>query len=778
LLKVLKIAFLSLLLISIIAFFIYTVYTLKNLPDISLLENWKPPQSTKVYDSKGRLLTEFYIQKRQFVPIEKIPDHLKKAFIAVEDKSFYENIGIDIEGILRALITDIKAGRIVEGGSTISQQLAKNLFLSSERSFDRKFKEILLAIKLNRKYPKDKILELYLNQIYLGHGAYGVESASKIYFGKHSWELNLCESAVLAGLPKAPSKYDPYKNLEEATVRRDVVLSRMVEEGFITEDEAVECKMQGINLKSAETEEKVQDYSTEAVRNWFVKYYGYENLYKGGYKIYTTFDKDIQQNAVEIVKDRLMFLQQVFGIRKLKKEEINLLLKEYKNQPQNTRLIRNKIYIALVSSVKKNKVNFIIRQIEGSFIYPKAYKYFKKGQPVYVRYIGGGKFEFVPYLETALIAVDHKTGEIKALVGGYDINKSKFNRALQAKRQVGSAFKPIVYLKALLNGYTQISILKDEPISFWDPDNFEEWIPENYEKKFHGDVTLRYALVHSLNVASVWLFDQIGEQPVIKLAYKLGIKTDLPPVKSLVLGSADISPLELATVYSTIANLGKRCEPFFIKKIENDKGEVVYERKPFCQQVVKPQEVAVLRDMLIGVIQEGTGRKAKILDLPLAGKTGTTNNYTDGWFAGFSPDITAVVWVGYDYKKKIGWKATGSKVALPIWIDFIASYYSTVDEIKEFEFPEGVNFYPINVETLSIADDTCEGKEMLFIDGTQPTQTCSGVFRIELPEVYEAVLSEDIPPLRFLDTDVENKKDMKDNNLLVDEFIFDVEGER
>ena len=786
-----RILILSLLLFGIIILFGYTLHILNNLPDISLLENWQPAQTTKVYDCKGRLLTEFFVQKRQFVPIEKIPDYVKNAFIATEDKSFYTNIGIDFEGILRALITDIKAGRIVEGGSTISQQLVKNLFLTSERSFNRKFKELILAIKLNRRYPKDKILEMYLNQIYLGHGAYGVEAASQVYFGKHVWQLNICEAAVLAGLPKAPSKYDPFKNLEGATERRDVVLSRMVDEGYISEEEAINCKMEGIQLAEDKDEEKISDYATEAVRRWFVKFYGYENLYKGGYKIYTTFDKDIQQNAVEIVKDKLWYLQRIFGIRPLTDKEKEELLKAYKSQKINIRLRPSNIYIGLVYSVKKNKVKFLIRTLEGEFTYPKAKKYFKKGQPVYVRYLGGGKFEFVPYLETALVAIDHKTGEIKALVGGYDIKKSKFNRALQGKRQVGSAFKPIVYLKALLDGYTQISILKDEPIAFWDPDNFEEWIPENYEKEFHGDVTLRYALVHSLNVASVWLFDQIGEDPVIKLAYDLGIKTPLPKVKSLVLGSADISPLELATVYSTFANLGKKCEPYFIKKIVNSEGKVVYENSPFCKQVVRPQEVAVLRDILEGVIQEGTGKRARVLELPLAGKTGTTNNYTDAWFAGFSPDITTVVWVGYDYKRKIGWKATGSRTALPIWIDFMASYYGVVENIGEFKNPEGVAYYPINMETLSLATENCEGKNLLFVIGTEPSFTCEGSYKLLIPKIKEIIDNYQIPNLDHMSFEewlyektnseessekVENKQNMEDNNVVVpDDFIFDIE---
>ncbi|RMD46485.1 MAG: penicillin-binding protein, partial [Aquificota bacterium] len=438
------------------------------------------------------------------------------------------------------------------------------------------------------------------------------------------------------------------------------------------------------------------------------------------------------------------------------------------------------IYIGLISEIKGNKYKVILPNYEGFFKYKKS-KALKKGTPVYIRFIGGNRFELVPYIEGALIAVDHKTGEIRAVVGGYDIKKSKFNRVFQSKRQPGSAFKPIVYADALLNGYTQVSLLKDEPISFWDPDKYEEWIPENYYGKFFGDVSLRYALVHSLNVASVYLFDKLNSEEVIKLAYNLGIKTELPNIKSLVLGSVSLSPLEIATVYATFANNGKRCNPYLIKKIINSNGKVIYENHPECKQVLPEDVNAVLVDILKGVIQEGTGKKAKILGFPIAGKTGTTDKYSDGWFAGFSPYITAVVWVGYDFKKKIGWKATGARTALPIWIDFMASAHANMDNIEDFKIPENTAYYPINDKTFSLASKNCEGNKELFIIGTEPEYDCKGNFVFYIPEKFSTFLKENIPPLNIkINPDLKlNKKD-KQVKIIIDEndnFIFDIKGE-
>ncbi len=703
----------------------------QNLPDIKKLEKWKPAEVSYVYDRNGNILTKFYIQNRQYVTIDKIPKYVRDAFVSIEDKTFYENPGIDISGIFRAAVENLKKGKIVAGGSTISQQLIKNLFLTPERSFSRKFKEMLLAIRLNQVYTKDKILEMYLNQIYLGHGAYGVEAASKTYFGKHVWQLDVCEGAVLAALPKAPSRYDPYKNIELATKRRNLVIRRMLEDGYIDRKTAERCWSVPITLRSLKKEEdleenQINDYFAEMVRKWFKNHFSLDDLYKGGYKIYTTVDKNLLMTASMVVKDHLERLQSRVGFPKMSEDEIERLKKIYEKQKVDN-LKSEGIYIAIIEKVGRRKVFIKIKDKKGYFLYRGNRRFLRAGIPVYVRYVKDNQFDLVPYLEGALVSIDPKTGAILAIVGGYDFKKSKFNRAVQGKRQVGSAFKPVVYAKAILDGYTQITKIKDEPLPIWDPEKKEEWIPSNYDHEYRGDVTLRYALVHSLNAASVNLFMKIGIKPVISFAKKLGIKSYLPPVPSLVLGSADISPIELASVYSTFANEGSRCEPYFIEKVVDKKGNVVYRHDPVCIPVIPKEENAVIVDMLKAVIKEGTGRKARVLGFPVAGKTGTTNNYTDAWFAGFSTKITTVVWVGYDVKKRIGRRMTGSAAALPIWIDFMASAHAG-QKVSDFPVPEGDIYIPIDPISNLIANETCPGKYILFVEGTAPDIDCEGNF--------------------------------------------------
>jgi len=725
LLRYIKLLILVLLLAGLGATAVFVYVNTRNLPDVKNLEHWKPSQVSKVYASDGSLLTEFFIQRRQYVSIDKIPDHVKNAFVAIEDRTFYENPGIDIWGILRAAFINITSGRIVAGGSTISQQLIKNLFLTPERSFRRKFKEMILAIKLNQIYPKDKILEMYLNQIYLGHGAYGVESAAQVYFGKHVWELDVCEAAVLAGLPKAPSRYDPYKNMEGALQRRNAVLQSMVEEGYIDIYTAKECYEKPIVLREKDEDEvNIHDYFTEMVRLWFAQRYGSDELYKGGYKIYTTADKNLLRDTHYIVKDHIELLQQQVGFPKLTEDEINKMLEEYSKQ-DTEKLVKNRVYVALIEKVSKRTIHFKIGQHKGKVRFSGSLRNAKEGLPLYVRYTGEDSFEFIPFLETAVVSIDPKTGAIRALAGGYDFTKSKYNRAVQGKRQPGSAFKPIVYTAAIMQGFTQISVIDDEPVAIWDPDRFEEWIPRNYEGKYHGKVTLRQALTKSMNAASVNLFLEVGYEPVISLAYRLGIETKIPKVPSLVLGSIDVSPLEMATVYSTFANNGVRCRPYFIERVEDPNGNVIYQHTPECKQVIPPDENAVMVDLLKGVIQEGTGKKARILGFPVAGKTGTTNDYTDAWFAGFSTQLTTVVWVGYDFKKKIGWRMTGAKAALPIWIDLMATAHAD-REVAEFDITENTVYIPIDTTTNTVSDGICENKEILFIKGTEPRIDCQG----------------------------------------------------
>lgn len=704
---------------------IYIFILTRNLPDIRQLENWKPPEASVIYDYKGRVYSELYIQKRYYVPIDKIPDVVKKAFIATEDKSFYNNIGIDFFGILRAFVKNIISGGISEGGSTISQQLVKNLFLTPEKSLNRKIKEVILAIKLNRYYSKDKILELYLNQIYLGQGSYGVEAASQTYFGKHIWEVNLCEAAVLAGLPKAPSKYNPYANIELAEKRRTVVLTRMLDEEYISEQDFNRCKNEPIRLVSRNKEVNF-DYFTEIIRQFVVNEYGEESITMGGLKIYTTIDKDLQIYAQQKLQERLDQYQGIYGFPKISKDEENYLNERFINQKvsQET-LVKNYVYVAKVISVKGNTLNVQISDVETKLTTNYPIKNITPDRYVYVKYLGEGRFKLLPFLEGAVVSIDSKTGEIRAIVGGYDFLKSQFNRVFQSKRQPGSTIKPLIYAAALLNGYTQISVLNDEPVSFWDFSQNKEWTPKNYDGVYYGKVTLRKALAKSLNAATVSLLSEIGFDKVIDLGYRLGIKQKLPPYYSLALGSIELTPIEIATMFSVFGNGGTKCEPFFIKKVVDQLGNVLYTRESRCEAVYPPAENAVMVDLLRSVVLEGTAVAASSLPFQVAGKTGTTNDYSDAWFAGFDPDLTTVVWIGYDKRRTIGKGVTGATVALPVWMD-IMNYANRSSPYKEFPKVEGTVYIPIDFVTLKIANENCPGRYILFVEGTYPTIDCDG----------------------------------------------------
>lgn len=720
-----KIAIYTVLTLSVLSllFFVYILIITRDLPDVRQLENWKPPEASVIYDYKGRVYSELYVQKRYYVNIDKIPDYVKKAFIATEDKSFYDNIGIDFFGILRAFVKNIISGGIAEGGSTISQQLVKNLFLTPERSINRKIKEMILAIKLNRYYSKDKILELYLNQIYLGQGSYGVEAASLTYFGKHIWEVDLCEAAVLAGLPKAPSKYNPYSNLELAEKRKLTVLERMLDEGYISESDLEKCKNKPIKL-AGKSKVLDFDYFTETIRQFVIDKYGEEAVITGGLKIYTTIDKDLQIYAQKKLQEKLEIYQGTYGFPKPSKDEEQYLKEKFENQNVGS-FIENYIYIAKVLEVKGKSLKFQISDFEKSLIAPYQIKGLQAGGYVYVRYLGNDNFKIVPFLEGAIVSIDSKSGEIRALVGGYDFLKSQFNRIFQSKRQPGSAIKPLIYASAILNGYTQISILRDEPISFFDYSQGKEWTPKNYDGNYYGNVILRTALAKSLNAATVYLLSEIGFDNVINLGYRLGIKQKLPPYYSLALGSIELTPIEVATMYATFGNQGTRCQPFYIKKVVNQLGDVLYSQESFCETVYPAAENAVMVDLLRAVVTEGTAVAASSLPFQVAGKTGTTNYYADAWFAGFDPNLTTVVWVGYDKRRTIGKGVAGATVALPIWIDVMA-YANRGSPYKEFPRVEGTVYIPIDPITLKIANDNCPGRYLLFVNGTNPTVDCEG----------------------------------------------------
>jgi len=719
--------------LSFLGFFIVVIFVLLGvyvysvsigLPDVRALENWHPPEASMVYDSNGKLIGTIGAQNRIYVTIDKIPKIVQDAFVSAEDKTFYHNIGIDPLSIIRALIVDLEKGKAVEGGSTITQQLAKNLFLTPKKTISRKIKEAILAIEITHTFPKSKILEMYLNQIYLGHGAFGVEAASETYFGKHVWQLSLDEAALLAGLPRAPTKYDPYINPNLALQRRNYVLYRMYKDGYITKEEYLKASQKPIVLNKHTNPITNSDYFVS-----FVKDYMYRNfpdlIYQGGLKIYTTLNETLQQAAENAVRNQILYISKLEHYPVLPWSITDTIAK-YKSQTID--LKKSRYYIGFVKSIKNNQANI---DINGTEVTAKIFPGINAGEYVMVelsrttsmpRPNNGFNAKIIPQLQSALVSMNVHNGAILALVGGYSYQLSSYNRAVYALRQTGSAIKPIVYLSALMKGYTQITEIDATPHAYKDPSapgGF--WTPRNYEGESFTTITLRRALAYSVNTASVNLLAQVGFDLPISLAARVGIK--LPPYYSMVLGSTSVTPLQLTNMFQAFANLGTYCEPYFITKIVNSQNQVVYTGHPVCYNVFPAPYDRVLISMLEYVVKVGTGYAAHVLGPYIAGKTGTTNHYDDAWFEGFSSDVVTGVWTGFDIRKRIGHNMAGAAASLPTWINYMKEALSIYPE-KPFPLPDGVEYVEIDPKTHLRATPSCPGEPILFVKGTAPETTC------------------------------------------------------
>ena len=627
-------------------------YFTHDLPSIETLKNYKPSTITKFFSDEGEIIGEFSIERREVVSLERIPNHLIQAFISGEDSRFFQHKGLDYMAILRALFRNIFSGEIVQGGSTITQQVVKSLLLSPEKSFARKIREAILAYKIEKYLSKEEILFLYLNQIYLGHGAYGVATAAENYFGKTLEELDLAESAMLAGLPQAPSKNSPYHHPELAKKRQAYILNRMVEEGFISYGDLLRALQTPLKIKGKpNTYLEKAPHFVEQVRRYVEEKYGKEALYKNGLQVYTAIDMDFQRVAQEAVES---------GLKEIEKRE--------KYLPADLRL----------------------------------------------------------NLEGGLICFDLETGYVKAMIGGRDFKKSQFNRATQARRQTGSAFKPIVYASALDKGYTPASIIVDSPIMFAWGD--KKWKPKNFEEKFFGPTTLRNALTHSINIVTVKIAQDIGVEYIKDYAKKLGIPSTLQGDLSMALGSSSISLYELTKAYASFANQGNMFKPIFIKKILDRDGNLLEENLPIFyprepseeEQVLSPQTAYLMTSLLEGVVQNGTGWRAKALGRPVAAKTGTTDQFLDAWFIGYTPELITGVWVGFDEERSLGENETGSRAASPIWVNFTSKILKD-RSIKDFPIPEGIEFMKINSKTGQVSLGK-EGILECFKEGTGPAQ--------------------------------------------------------
>jgi len=676
------------------------VYT-TELPEVTQLEHYRPSSVTELYDDQGKIIGSFALQRRVVASYSDFPKVLRDALISTEDKDFERHWGINIWRVIGAAYRDFTSGAKVQGASTLTMQLARNLFLSPEKSLHRKLDEILLSIQIERHFTKDQIFTLYANQIFLGHGVYGFEAGSQFYFSKHAKDLTLDEAAVLAGLPKAPNYYSPLNNPEHALRRRNLVINSMLEDGKITAAEAATAKAAPLRLHIASDPNWLAPYYVEEIRQYLEKKYGSDEVHEGGLRVYTSLNADLQAVANQAVLDGLAAYERRHGWKGDLPNAIaeGTELDKYDHPDWDKPVTPGTYLHALVTDVSPElvKVRFgsHIAELAPAELKWTGHKSFTeiltKGDVIYVKVLaappeGPAKIslEQDSGAQGALLALDNATGDVKALVGGRDFDVSKFDRATQAYRQVGSSFKPYVYSAAIeQDGATPDDIILDAPITFQTASG--PWSPHNYDNKFEGNITLRHALAESRNVPAVKEAAKVGIETVIDYAKKFGITSTIPPVLPVALGAADITLTEQTSAFSTFPNDGVRVVPRYIRKVEDYSGRVLEENYPEVRDVISAKTARTMTSLLQEVILHGTGFSASKLKHPLGGKTGTTNDFTDAWFVGFSPSITCGVWVGFDEKKSLGNKETGAQAALPIWIDFMKVAIQGHD--KE-EFPE------------------------------------------------------------------------------------------
>ncbi len=704
-----------------LAVFAFYIQLNGSLPSTESLKNYHPPLVSSVYARDGSLIGEFYTERRFLVPLKQMSPYVIRAFLAAEDVRFYEHGGVDLQGIVRAFMKNLQAGEIVQGGSTITQQVVKSLLLTPERTWVRKLKEAMLAYRIDQSLSKDQILELYLNQIYFGSGAYGVEAASQTYFSKHAAELTLAQATLLAGLPKAPSRFSPFQDLSAARERQKYVLQRMVEVGFISPETADKAFAEPLQLQQPRhwTLKNLNSFSEE-VRRQIEQRYGRDGLYKEGLQIYTTMDPKAQEYA-ELALDRgLREIDKRHGYRKTKrhlsKQKWESFLAELKGREDQ--LTEGKVLEALVLEYLPDSKSYLVDFGQGRGRLPpsgwewtrmssaRASKMFQPGDIISIRLEERQEngdwrtsLDQTPDIEGAVLAIANDTGEVLCMVGGRDFERSQFNRVTQAIRQPGSAFKPIIYSAALDKGFTEASILIDSPIVREDPSLQGPWKPSNYDRRFWGPILLRSALIHSRNVVTVKLLDAVGIDYAVDYARRLGITTPLTPTLSLALGASGVTLWELIGAYSTFADHGQRVTPYMISKVVDRNGNLLEEHEVQRESVISPQTAYVMTHLLQDVVQQGTGQRAKSLGRPAAGKTGTTNDLKDAWFIGYTPSFLAGVWVGHDdHNISLGGKETGGRAACPIWVYFMEEWLKD-KPVEGFSIPPGVVFAKINPST-------------------------------------------------------------------------------
>ncbi len=731
----------------------YVFYMMAKLPRVDRLADYRPPIVSQVYGDDGSLVGEFYLERRIVVPINKMPRKLIQAFVSAEDANFYSHTGIDYLGILRAAFKNVLTMSKKEGASTITQQVTKSMLLSPEKKFSRKIKEAILAKRMEDRLTKDEILYLYLNQIYLGSGAYGVQAAAETYFGKNVEQLNLAEMSLLAGLPKAPNSYSPIKHLDKARERQAYVLDRMTKEGYITPVEAEHARNTTITLqpmKKVNTEQSA--YFLEHLRIQLEQKYGEDQLYKGGLKIYTTMNAAMQRAAYDSLRKGLKEVDKRQGFRGatkfLSNTEVDPFCSKIEDSIDSVALKVGETYQGVVVGFNTERGDALIRVGErkgtltrknmawgGKIALVNQYGKPEKGarsltlgSVIEVSVVTpeskeeGAQFALdqTPEVQAALVSIDPRNGGVKAMVGGYDFKKSQFNRAIQAKRNAGSAFKPIIYSAALDKGLTTATIIEDAAVEY--PDGAGGvWKPQNYDHEFRGPVTMREALTYSINIVSVKIMEQIGAPYTADYAKKLGFTSDIPANLALALGAASVSPFELTAAYTVFANNGMLTPQYFITKVTDNDGTVLQENPPPVPiPVMAPETAYVITNLMQSVVSSGTGHRASVLGRPVAGKTGTTNGAKDAWFIGYIPQLVTGVWVGYDQERSLGSGGTGGQAAAPIWSDFMQKAVLNLPT-QDFAAPENVSFVLINPRTGKLAKEGSPGAVMeCFIKGSEP----------------------------------------------------------
>ena len=639
----------------------------RDLPSMERLEMIEPALKTRLLARDSSVIKEFYEENRIFLPLDQIPVPVQRTFLAVEDRRFYKHSGIDLQRLFVTVWKDLTHWSRAQGASTITQQISTDLFLNKkEQTFPRKIREALLAFKIERTYSKDEILEMYLNQIYFGEGTYGIEAASRRFFGKSVKDIGLNQTALLAGLPKNPGGYNPFTNPERAANRVNLVLNAMEDFHVITRAERDSLRQRSLDLvKRTSENQDFAGYFCEYIRQMLEAKYGSRSIYRDGYTVYTTIDAKLQRAA-----------------------ERNLEAYD--------------------------------QELEKSGGY-------KLTRASYLEAVAHGKKADPAYLQSALVAIDPRSGHILALVGGRNFRETQYNRAMQAPRQPGSSFKPFLYLAAIENGYNASDILIDTPLVVELP-NGDVWKPHNYDEKWHGAVSLREALARSINIPSIKLIQAIGPPTVINVAKRMGIKSPLQNVLSLALGTNEVTLLELTSAYGVLAAEGMRAEPMAITRIEDRNGNVLEEFHEYHEEVLQPDVAYLMTDMLTSVIDEvqGTGEAVRKygLDIPVAGKTGTTDEYTDGWFIGYSPELAIGVWTGFDERKTMGKRMTGANVALPIWVETMKAAYPT-NRGPAFTRPPNIVEELICQASGLLSTPYCpKVVREIFIEGNEPTRVC------------------------------------------------------